>query len=238
MTEREGVLLKILILTIIFASYFVCFQIWKTRLESLDNQIERYTRASEKIETKKNQTEKVVKEEYKKVSCEEAGKALFEDLSGCGITPEKYQFIENKRIEISFKTTSKKIISFLLNKENGEKPYTVTSISIKPVEEAVQVYMKVEPVYSERKQSTLTDEKLKNIETLFHEKRITQTKAEPVQIVKEVEKEEDALTCFDFVGKAVNSSVETEIVFKSKETERVLKTVVKSMEGQMIFNLN
>lgn len=226
MTKREKVLLQILGIVLVCVSYFLTFSYWRERIHNSHAQKERYVNASKSILERECKIENSIDEVLEYSTAEEASKYFFADLLKYQIIPEKYQILGNQNVEVTLQTTVECLISFLFGEKDEYLPYKMESINIKKVNGKIQAVIQIKPVFSKSELFLGKDSLF--IKRLFEE--YPQPKEKHTEVIQLQKKDEiiNAISIFDYVGKATSESGKVLLILKNKDSGRVIKVQVEN----------
>lgn len=239
MTKRESFLLKILGIVIILSAAFLSFSYRKEQIQRISSQKEQYIIAINKLSSKDKNPKTAINEVFEYSSSETASKSFFSELKKIDITPEKYQILSNKNIEITLNVDPDKLISFLFSEKDEYVPYQIELINIKKVNERVQAIIQIKPIFSKSNSITSSYNKISKVTKLFEEDNVKKEK--PIKTIQEKKPEIfiDALSVFDYIGKAKDENGNNLLVLKNKETGRLIKLNIDKITSEsFIFSVN
>lgn len=239
MTKRESFLLKILGIVIILSATFLSLSFRKEQIQRISSQKEQYIKAINKLSSKGGKPETAINEVFEYSSSETASRSFFSELRRFNITPEKYQILSNKNIEITLNVDSDKLISFFFSEMDEYVPYQIESINIKKVNEHLQAIIQIRPIFSKPNSIISSKNKILKAIKLFEEDNVIKEK--PVTTIQENNQEIfiNALSIFDYIGKAKDENENNLLVLKNKETGRLIKANIDiNTNESLIFSVN
>ncbi len=150
MTNRESILLKLLIIIFILASFFLITSNLYTVEKDSKQEINTYSNSLKKLNSEKkllaqsNSVQTVSVQSKKSLSTCTA--LIIDALKKYNITPKRYSISESKKdpyTEILFNCDSASFFSFLFNSLKETTPYTINYFSIEKIKSSVSITLRI-----------------------------------------------------------------------------------------------
>lgn len=232
MTNREKILLKILLVIIVLTVFYFPITNIKDSINHEKENIIKYEQAISKINNNKHSQEE--DKETKKFNNEnkdlsEIVLLLLEDFNNNGIVPERYQLNDkdnNQYVEFTIDCNTYNFAKFILNSTNTYYPYTLISCSIKSEHDNIKGTLR----YSNDEcyiQEYNKYSSIKPINSLFY-KTSKAISNEVTVILENKEELEDGSTIYKSIGIIQEDSIKY-LYIKNIETSRILKIKLENI---------